>query len=227
MLLQTFQVVTVVQARQDPPAVLDPKLGDRRRSDVEQEVIPRLQPQEMADEQADHPSVSEGDDGPGPDGGDPACRRADPASKGPDLLTAWKGEILFQCGPAIDGDPVRSRDLIKGHSLPSAEVDLPEVRVDLDAYAGQGESGCFTGPQERASEVSGLPEARQWRSQGLCLAASLGGQGSIGPADVSAPAALPEIAVADKDESKCHFLVSKNKNPRAFRARGCRISSSA
>ena len=51
--------------------------------------------------------------------------------KAPMLSPLGEGEIVLQRGPAVDGGGIGGRDLGEAHRLPAAEVDLPEVVVDL------------------------------------------------------------------------------------------------
>ena len=189
--------------------------------------MPVLQSQKAADEKTDDPPVGEGNDGPGGIGGDPPGNRPDPFTEGADALAAREGKILIEGGPALHGGRVGGGDLRKAHPLPAAEIDLPKVGVDVAGVrSAEGNFGRLAGPAERAAEEMRPVQPPELSGKGRRLALPLLGEGHIRPADVTAAAALPQIAVTDEDHSFRHCRCPKNKKSPRLSTWGCRISSS-
>ena len=167
--------------------------------------MPVIQSQKTADEKTDNPPVGEGDDGRGGIGGDPPGNSPDPFAEVIYALAAGEGEILIEGGPVVDGGRVGGRDICKTHPFPTAEIDLPEVGVDVaDHVHAEGDSGGLAGPEERAAEDMRPFQTPELSGEGRRLVLPTLGERHIRPADVTAAAAFSEISMADQDHSARH-----------------------
>lgn len=109
-----------------------------------------MQTQEMANQRPDNSAMRHSKDGLFGTGrenfGGPAYSRQEIRN----AFAARKGECGIEVGPSVDCSGIGLLNLIKGHPFPAAEIDLPQVGIQIRLNSGNRVHGIDATPERTA-----------------------------------------------------------------------------
>ena len=128
----------------------------------------------------------------------------DPREETLKAFAAGKGEVGIEGRPAIDQRPVFAGQLVDRVVLPTAEVDLAEIAVELDGQVEGQRGKRLPAPPHRTAIAPPGGEPPHPPGQGLGLLAAGLVQGRVGRADESTREAGVDACMSQQNQPAGH-----------------------